>query len=1056
MVLPLGEIKTAEAAAFDGHPVALISSDIYKYGGSLATPSLVGKDGFLLDVTVIVAIAAEDTGNTLKKLDSTGDTLGSWDSILDTDRLENSLTEGIFLLVGTGKADIGTDSNGNPVSIVTGGLDYSVEPMKIESGNTVNDVAPKQGEAFIFSQGKTTATNIGQYFWRLDPENRFFSKKTINSAPIQVGGLQPGKDYYYQIAIKEDTTFSTVHGVAMGPVFKLTTLTDAEAIANNVNLNGVAAETYTETLGTINASQGNKTLADKLSCWRHYSGDLFPTLDVSGCVAELFNNLLVPVAVRINSAAGRLFDAFAAVSLGSTIYGQGAAGAGIASFVENGWSLVRDIANIFFIFILLYAALGLVLSMHHVDTKKLVAQVIIIALIINFSLFFCRVTIDASNILSRVFYNAMNVSSKGNTPITSSASGAVEQPISAAIIEGVQPQRVMSPESLSKIDLGTGSILMVLIISFVLNLIMAWIFFMCAAFFAGRIGVIWFSMIFAPLAFVTSIVPGLEKNLKQLGWHQWLSGFMKACFNAPIFFFFLYLIVYLVGGEGGGLLGTTMAAVKNADNGNWVAFLVSILLPTMIVVGLMMAAKKIAEDMAGEFGAAFAGIVAAGAGLGAMAITGGAAAVGSRFIGGAAANIASSDKLKDIASGKVPSSALAKWSAQKTLKAANYTKSASFDVRQTGLGNSVSKATGVNMNMGAGLVSGAVGVATLGSKSLDLSTGARAGGYDASVERDKAKMEAEGKIFASGYDQHSYAEEKDKIDKREGEISNQEDSIARKEEEIAKMKSDAKAAVPGAPTQKEIADKQTEIRDEKSKLRDLKRGTERVVTATDPKTGKATATRPMEKSDIGKSVETLRNDGSQSVRKIDAASFEASRGLDKMQKNLENIKVARMKAFHHSLMEDSGRAVHGTKRDALGNITDIGHMDHESAYGTAKRGIVSFAKDWKSNFAKGAAAGLAGFAVAGPVGAAAGVFGGFLSSGLRTVASAAISEEYHDAAHHATSTEKHDHAHYKDSYKAPSAGFFDAFAKVGSGGGGGGGHDDHGGGHDDHGGGGHH
>ena len=80
-------------------------------------------------------------------------------------------------------------------------------------------------------------------------------------------------------------------------------------------------------------------------------------------------------------------------------------------FVEKGWGAVRDVANIFFILMLLYVAIKTVLSLNVTDNKRLVGVIIIVALLINFSLFTTKVVIDASNILAKIFYN--NITSQG-------------------------------------------------------------------------------------------------------------------------------------------------------------------------------------------------------------------------------------------------------------------------------------------------------------------------------------------------------------------------------------------------------------------------------------------------------------------------------------------------------------------------------------------------------------------------------------------------------------------------------------------------------------------
>ena len=69
--------------------------------------------------------------------------------------------------------------------------------------------------------------------------------------------------------------------------------------------------------------------------------------------------------------------------------------------MEKGWGAVRDVANIFFILMLLYVAIKTVLSLNVTDNKRLVGVIIIVALLINFSLFTTKVVIDASNIFSK-------------------------------------------------------------------------------------------------------------------------------------------------------------------------------------------------------------------------------------------------------------------------------------------------------------------------------------------------------------------------------------------------------------------------------------------------------------------------------------------------------------------------------------------------------------------------------------------------------------------------------------------------------------------------------
>lgn len=72
------------------------------------------------------------------------------------------------------------------------------------------------------------------------------------------------------------------------------------------------------------------------------------------------------------------------------------------------WSVIRDFTGIFFIFILLYVSIMTIIG--HGDknsVKKLVLNIVLAGLFINFSMFITKTIIDGSNILALGFYNAI-------------------------------------------------------------------------------------------------------------------------------------------------------------------------------------------------------------------------------------------------------------------------------------------------------------------------------------------------------------------------------------------------------------------------------------------------------------------------------------------------------------------------------------------------------------------------------------------------------------------------------------------------------------------------
>ena len=129
---------------------------------------------------------------------------------------------------------------------------------------------------------------------------------------------------------------------------------------------------------------------------------------IGGCVAQLvYYAIFVPTSFLL-ALSGQLMDFLLAYTLDSDSYSMG-------NFVGQGWKLVRDLTNILFIFVLVSIGIGTIVGWSKLGDKKLIGMVIIVALLINFSLFFTKVIIDAGNILGTVFYSSMGVKASDTT-----------------------------------------------------------------------------------------------------------------------------------------------------------------------------------------------------------------------------------------------------------------------------------------------------------------------------------------------------------------------------------------------------------------------------------------------------------------------------------------------------------------------------------------------------------------------------------------------------------------------------------------------------------------
>lgn len=86
--------------------------------------------------------------------------------------------------------------------------------------------------------------------------------------------------------------------------------------------------------------------------------------------------------------------------------------------VEVTWAFIRDILNMSFIFILLWTAVQILIGNEaKYSAKKVLTNVIIVAILMNFSLFAAKLMVDGSNIVSLKIYEAMksNTESKNAT-----------------------------------------------------------------------------------------------------------------------------------------------------------------------------------------------------------------------------------------------------------------------------------------------------------------------------------------------------------------------------------------------------------------------------------------------------------------------------------------------------------------------------------------------------------------------------------------------------------------------------------------------------------------
>lgn len=362
---------------------------------------------------------------------------------------------------------------------------------------------------------------------------------------------------------------------------------------------------------------------------------------IVGCVAQIIYYVIFVPTSYLFALAGQFFDWTFAYSISDASYR--------IPFVVQGWGILRDFVNMFFIFVLLYIAFRTILGVHGAKTKDLIINVIIIGLLINFSLFTTQVIVDASNILARVFYSddAIKLTAGPNhgaldaAGTTAGPNGEIQ--LSAALVDKVNPQNLIL-NSKKVNDFGTtgndvatnnnddsanttgaGSFILITILAIAINIVGLITFLSVGLIFVARVIGLWFAIIFAPIAFFSYTVPSLANN-KTFGFHHWLEELLKMAFLAPIFIFFLYLILQFLEG---------LNFINQGDQ-TGVKWVIAIVVPFIFIMVLLQQAKSIAQKFSGELGQKITGAISAAGGLAIGGAALGAAALGRQTFGAVA------------------------------------------------------------------------------------------------------------------------------------------------------------------------------------------------------------------------------------------------------------------------------------------------------------------------------------------------------------------------------------------------------------------------------------
>ncbi len=190
--------------------------------------------------------------------------------------------------------------------------------------------------------------------------------------------------------------------------------------------------------------------------------------------------------------------------------------------VVFGWVVVRDIANMFFIVVLLFIAMGTLLGHEEYEWHKTLPRFVGSIILINFSKTIAGLFIDFSQVITLTFINAIANAGEGNFANLFGVEKFWSLNPSSSVFQGNDPFLVGAA-------MVFGAILLFIAVM-VLAVILAILIF--------RLIILWFLVVLFPVAILAGAWPG-ETGHKY--YKEWWENFSNYLMVGPVLSFFIWL-----------------------------------------------------------------------------------------------------------------------------------------------------------------------------------------------------------------------------------------------------------------------------------------------------------------------------------------------------------------------------------------------------------------------------------------------------------------------------------------------------------------------------------
>lgn len=288
---------------------------------------------------------------------------------------------------------------------------------------------------------------------------------------------------------------------------------------------------------------------------------------------------------------------------------------GMTSAITTVWTLFRNLANIVIIGMFTFIALCIILGLKEYGQKKLVANVLLVAIFLNFSLLATKMVIDFSNFTAYQFY--CEIAANQGQGVTTGSNCSSQTPsqfdIASGFLNSMHVNGIVDSWTLvsgfasstaqstnSNIAAGIAALFFGIVASLLLVAAALVIGYGCFLIIERGLLLI-FLMITSAIAFTTYLAPNLSKG--KYGFSAWLRALVNTSIFAPLLMLFLWASNMLLK-TGSNMIGTNavdMGSIINDPskiNADWGTLFVYIM-----GIGFLYISFKVSSSVAASTGA---------------------------------------------------------------------------------------------------------------------------------------------------------------------------------------------------------------------------------------------------------------------------------------------------------------------------------------------------------------------------------------------------------------------------------------------------------------------